>query len=72
MLIKIRIMKKIIPVVPHEAVPEVSKGKLHINQKKYVPIEIVCDMFEHFAFRATLFLNTATEEQCKQHELRLQ
>ena len=41
--------------MPHEAVPEVSKGKVHINQKKNVPIEIVRDMFEHFALRATLF-----------------
>ena len=44
-----------LPVVPHEAVPEVSKGNLYINQKKNVPIEIVRDMFEHFALRATLF-----------------
>ena len=44
-----------IPVVPHEAVPEVSKGNLYINQKKHVPTEIVRDMFEHFALRATLF-----------------
>ena len=29
----------LIPVVPHEAVPEVSKGKVYINQKKNVPIE---------------------------------
>ena len=28
-----------IPVVPHEAVPEVSKGKVHITQNKHVPIE---------------------------------
>ena len=39
-----------LPVVPHEAVSEVSKGKLHINQKKNVPIRIVYDMFEHFDF----------------------
>ena len=48
-----------IPVVPHEAVPEVLKGNLHIYiyiyQKKNVPKEIVRDMFEHFALRATLF-----------------
>ena len=48
-----------LPVVRHEAVPEVSKGKvyiyIYINQKKNVPVEIVCDMFEHFALRATLF-----------------
>ena len=25
---------RVIPVVPHEAVPEVSKGKVNINQKK--------------------------------------
>ena len=31
-----------LPVVPHEAVPEVSQGKVYINQKKNVPIEIVC------------------------------
>ena len=28
-----------IPVVPHEAVLEVSKGKVSINQRKNVPIE---------------------------------
>ena len=43
----------LIPVVPHEAVPEVSKNYLYINQKKNVPIEIVGDMFDHFALRAT-------------------
>ena len=31
----------IIPVVPHEAVPEVSKGKVYQNQRKNVTIEIV-------------------------------
>ena len=30
---------KEIPVEPHEAVPEVSKGKVHITQNKHVPIE---------------------------------
>ena len=39
-----------LPVVPHEAVSEVSKGKVHINQKKNVPIRIVYDMLEHFDF----------------------
>ena len=39
-----------LPVVPHEAVSEVSKGKVHINQKKNVPIRIVYDIFEHFDF----------------------
>ena len=29
----------IIPVEPHEAVPDVSKGKVHITQNKHVPIE---------------------------------
>ena len=28
-----------VPVEPHEAVPEVSKGKVHITQNKHVPIE---------------------------------
>ena len=41
-----------IPVEPHEAVPEVSKIYLYINQKKKVPIEIVG---EHFAFRISHF-----------------
>ena len=42
--------------VRHKAAPEVSKGNLYINQKKmHVPIEILRDMFEHFALRATLF-----------------
>ena len=45
----------LVPVVPHEAVPEVSKAKVYLNQKENVPIEIVCDMFDHFALRATLF-----------------
>ena len=26
-------------IEPHEAVPEVSKGKVHITQNKHVPIE---------------------------------
>ena len=30
---------ELIPVEPHEAVPEVSKGKVHITQNKHVPIE---------------------------------
>ena len=30
-----------IPAEPHEAVPEVSKGKVHITQNKHVPIEWV-------------------------------
>ena len=38
-----------IAVVPHEAVPEVSKGKvfknMYLNQKKNVRLEIVCDMW---------------------------
>ena len=46
---------KNIPVVPHEAVPEVSKGNVYVNQKKNVPREIVRDTFEHVALRATLF-----------------
>ena len=28
-----------LPVEPHEAVPEVSKGKVHVTQNKHVPIE---------------------------------
>ena len=44
--------------MPHEAVPEVSKGKAYINQNKNAPIQIGCDMFEHVALRETLFLNT--------------
>ena len=31
------------------------QGKLDLNQKKNVPIEIVYDLFEFFALRATLF-----------------
>ena len=42
-----------IPVVPHEAVPEVSKGKVHITQNKHVPIGIDCD-----------FLNTFQSTKC--------
>ena len=34
-----RIYTVYIPVEPHEAVPEVSKGKVHITQNKHVPIE---------------------------------
>ena len=33
---------------PHEAVPEVSKGKVHITQDKHVPIEIDCDFLNTF------------------------
>ena len=33
---------------PHEAVPEVSKGKVHITQNKHVPIEIHCDFLNTF------------------------
>ena len=57
-----------------------TRTHIYIYQKKHVPIEIVCDMFEHFALRATLFLSTlpldklrelletiAAEERCKQH-----
>ena len=33
---------------PHEAVPEVSKGKLHITQNKHAPIEIDCDFLNTF------------------------
>ena len=29
----------LLPVEPHKAVPEVSKGKVHITQNKHVPIE---------------------------------
>ena len=45
-----------LPVVPHEAVPEVSKGKVHITQNKHVPTEIVCDFFNtfHSILHATL------------------
>ena len=32
-------LRAYIPVEPHEAVPEVSKGKVHITQNKHVPIE---------------------------------
>ena len=34
--------KEGLPVVPHEAVPEVSKRKVYVNQKKHVPIGIAC------------------------------
>ena len=42
------VKKNIIPVVPHEAVPEVSKGKVHITQNKNVPIGIDCDFLNTF------------------------
>ena len=35
-----------VPVVLHKAVPEVSKGKVYISQKKNVPIGIVCDLLK--------------------------
>ena len=49
--------------MPHEAVPEVSKGKVYIYIRIYIYIrkivrdvfEIVRDMFEHFVLRAILF-----------------
>ena len=37
-----------LPVVPHAAVPEVSKGKVYLNQKKNVPIEIDYDLLNTF------------------------
>ncbi len=62
-------------VVPHEAVPEISKGKVYIyvyiNQKKNVPIGIVCVTCWNTSHFAHPCFNTAKEEQCKQHELRL-
>ena len=33
---------------PREAVPEVSKSKVHITQNKHVPIEIDCDLLNTF------------------------
>ena len=33
---------------PHEAVPEVSKGKVHRTQNKHVPVEIDCDILNTF------------------------
>ena len=52
-----------IPLVPHEAVPEVPEGKVHINPKKHVPIGIDCDLLDtshsmstsHLISHATLF-----------------
>ena len=52
-----------IPLAPHEAVPEVPEGKVHINQKKHVPIGIDCDLLDtshsmstsHLIAHATLF-----------------
>ena len=38
----------VLPVVPHEVVPEVSKGKVNINQKKHVPIVIDCKFLNTF------------------------
>ena len=35
-------------IEPHEAVPEVSKSKVHITQNKHVPIEIDCDFLNTF------------------------
>ena len=35
-----------IPVVRHKAVPEVSKGKVYINQKKDGPIGSVCELLK--------------------------
>ena len=44
-------------IEPHEAVPEVSKGKVYINLKKNVPKEIDCDLLNTFIVisHATLF-----------------
>ena len=44
-------------LVPHEAVPEVAKDKVYINQKKDVPIGIDCDLLNtfHSISHATLF-----------------
>ena len=35
-------------IEPHEAVPEVSRSKVHITQNKHVPIEIDCDLLNTF------------------------
>ncbi len=35
-------------IEPHEAVPEVSEGKVHITQNKHVPIEIGCAFLNTF------------------------
>ena len=35
-------------IEPHEAVPEVSRSKVHITQNKHVPIEIDCDFLNTF------------------------
>ena len=48
--------------MPHAAVPEASKGKVYTNQKN-LPIEIVRDMFEHFALRAFLFFRALEGKQ---------
>ena len=58
-----------LPIEPHEAVAEVSKGKAYIIQKKVAPLEnvCVCDMFQPFALRATLFGHAV-----ERHERRLQ
>ena len=39
---------KIYNIEPHEAAPEVSKGKVHITQDKHVPVEIDSDFLNPF------------------------
>ena len=53
-------------IEPHEAVPEVSKGKVHITENKHVLIEIDCDFLNtfHSISHATLswcWLNDAVQ-----------
>ena len=37
-----------LPAAPHQAVPEVSKSKVHVNQEKNAPIGIDCDLLNTF------------------------
>ncbi len=52
---------KILPVEPHEAVPEVSKGKVHITQNKHVPIE----WFVTTASQARIWLKLLSDDSNK-------
>ncbi len=60
-------------IEPHEAVPEVSKGKVHITQDKHVPIEIDCDFLNtfHSISHATLSWCWLERRSTKNHSVLL-
>ena len=54
---------------PHEAVLEVSKGKVHITKNKHVPIGIDCDFLNTFRFRTRPLLDVDSNDALKRTTL---